>query len=654
MTATGPRPSALPDEGDLIDAILRPRPGPFAVIHRPAATGPDTLEVLLGGAINKVATLADIPLPDATDDRARHHCLVLVPFRQIAERGFEAVDDGAPLLAMPVDHQSQVPLAQFMARVADRPIAVANQRLEPEDAEYERIVRSVIDDSIGTGEGANFVIRRSFTLEIRDYTPAMALVFFRRLLQQERGAYWTFVVHTGDRTFVGASPERHVSLEGAVAVMNPISGTYRYPPGGPEISGVMTFLADKKETEELYMVLDEELKMMARISPDGGRVVGPFLKEMTHVAHTEYLIEAATDRDLRDVLHETLFAPTVTGSPLESACRVIARHEPEGRGYYAGVVALLGADGHGRQQMDSAILIRTAEIDAAGHTSIGVGATLVRHSDPAAEAAETRAKASGLLAALADPAPRLVAAWPAVQAALAGRNDGIAQFWLRSALQRAAPDGELIGREVLVVDAEDTFTSMISHQLRALGLKVQVRRFDEDYQVENHDLVLMGPGPGDPQSPNDPKIKQLRSDLRTLLDRKRPFIAVCLSHQVLAGMLGLPIERLTSPRQGAQLSIDLFGEPARVGFYNTFCARSDQAALNLPGAIRVEVCRDAATRQVHALRGPRFASMQFHPESILTQAGPRIVARMIRHALDLPATTATPEDASILRSVGAA
>ena len=85
--------------------------------------------------------------------------------------------------------------------------------------------------------------------------------------------------------------------------MNPISGTYRYPPAGPDLPGVMEFLADRKETDELYMVVDEELKMMARICAEGGRVVGPYLKEMARLAHTEYFIEGHTDRDAREILH---------------------------------------------------------------------------------------------------------------------------------------------------------------------------------------------------------------------------------------------------------------------------------------------------------------------------------------------------------------
>ncbi|CDI94972.1 phenazine biosynthesis protein PhzE [Pseudomonas aeruginosa PA38182] len=78
----------------------------------------------------------------------------------------------------------------------------------------------------------------------------------------------------------------------------------------------MEFLDNRKEADELYMVVDEELKMMARICEDGGRVLGPYLKEMAHLAHTEYFIEGQTSRDVREVLRETLFAPTVTGSPV--------------------------------------------------------------------------------------------------------------------------------------------------------------------------------------------------------------------------------------------------------------------------------------------------------------------------------------------------
>jgi phenazine biosynthesis protein phzE len=184
---------------------------------------------------------------------------------------------------------------------------------------------------------------------------------------------------------------------------------------------------------------------------------------------------------------------------------------------------------------------------------------------------------------------------------------------------------------VLVVDAEDTFTWMLDHQLRSLGLAVTVRRYDEAYSFDGADLVVLGPGPGDPRDTAHPKIAHLRSAVDTLLAERRPFLAVCLSHQVLSTALGFPLARRPVPNQGAQREIDLFGAVERVGFYNSFAARSDAAVREVPGTGRVEVCRDPATGEVHALRGPHFASVQFHLESVLTRDGVRIVAGLLDH-----------------------
>ncbi|WP_318842152.1 anthranilate synthase family protein [Streptomyces marincola] len=621
MTAAG---RAAPRPGPLA-AVLGPTPPPFALLHRPEANGPGVLDVLIG-EVSTPATLADVPL---RAHGPRRDTLVLVPFRQLAERGFAAPDDGAPLIALTVAEEDTVPVSEALEAIGNEPIRLGGGAFDVDDAAYADIVRRVIADEIGQGVGANFVIKRSFTARIEDFGPRSALTLFRRLVEQETGGYWTFVVHTGERTFVGASPERHISVRGGTAVMNPISGTYRYPPTGPTLPEVMAFLADRKEADELYMVVDEELKMMARVCEDGGRVTGPHLKEMARLAHTEYFIEGRTDRDPREVLRETLFAPTVTGSPLESAARVISRYEPEGRGYYSGVVALIGRDDAGARELDSAILIRTADIDAAGRVRIGVGATLVRHSDPDSEVAETRAKAAGLIAALRADGPARFADHPEVRSALTRRNDTIAEFWLADAAARARPQPALSGTRVLVVDAEDTFTSMIGHQLRSLGPTVTVRRFDEPYDPDGYDLVVMGPGPGDPRDVAHPKIAHLRGTILHLLAARRPFLAVCLSHQVLARELGFPLVRREVPNQGRQREIDLFGVRKRVGFYNTFAARADASRADVPGLGTVEVSRDPAGGEVHALRGPGFASVQFHPESVLTQDGIRIFGSLL-------------------------
>ncbi|MFD7624469.1 anthranilate synthase family protein [Streptomyces sp. NPDC059851] len=615
---------------DLLARILADRPPAFALIHRPETTVRRSLDVFLG-EFTEAATLADIPLADVEAGAGvRQDVLALVPYRQLAERGFAAPDDGTPLLAMTIAEQGQVPLATVLDRIPDEPVRlVPGGDFDIDDDTYAETVRRVIADEIGTGEGANFVMKRSFVADISDWSVGAALRFFRRLLERETGAYWTFIVHTGDRTLIGASPERHVSVSGGRAVMNPISGTYRFPPSGPELPGVMDFLADRKEADELYMVVDEELKMMARICEAGGRVVGPYLKEMARLAHTEYFIEGRTTRDPREILHETLFAPTVTGSPLESAGKVIQKYEPQGRGYYSGVLALIGQDEQSERTLDSAILIRTADIDDGGRMRIGVGATLVRHSDPLSEVAETRAKASGLLAMFEQQGPPRFGDHPEVRAALSRRNATIAGFWLDDDSARTRPVPLLVGRKVLVVDAEDTFTAMIEHQLRAMEADVTVCRFDEPYSFAPYDLVVMGPGPGDPRELDHPKIAHLHGAIDTLLAERRPFLAVCLSHQVLSTKLGFPLKRRAQPNQGVQREIDLFGRRERVGFYNTFAAQSTADAVEVPGIGTVDVCREAGTGEVHALRGPGFRSMQFHAESVLTEDGIRIVSEAL-------------------------
>lgn len=595
----------------------------FALLHRPH-TDPDGVEVLTG-TVSAPLSLAEVPVADQT--------LVLVPFRQISERGFDCPDDGSPLIAMQILDRRQVGLGAVLAGLPDIAITTSGDRFDVDDQAYADTVRRVVTDEIGNGAGANFVIKRSYVAEITGYTVQHGLSFFRRLLERESGAYWTFLVHTGDRTFIGATPERHVSLHDGAVVMNPISGTYRYPPSGPQLAELIDFLADGKETDELYMVVDEELKMMARICDHGGRVVGPYLKEMTRLAHTEYLIEGRSRRDARDILRETMFAPTVTGSPLESACRVISRYEPQGRDYYSGIIALIGSGGNGAEELDSAILIRTADIDEDGQLRISVGATLVRHSDPACEAAETRAKAAGLLSALHGDQPARLGQHPSVQAALAARNKSIARFWLRPGEARTRPDAELAGLRVLVVDAEDNFTAMIDHLLRSIGLRVSVRRFDEDYSVDSCDLVMMGPGPGDPTDPDDARIASMRRAIDGLLAGRKPFLAVCLSHQLLSQRLGLPLVRRAVPNQGVQREIDFFGSRERVGFYNTFAARSESDRFHRAGIGLVEVSRDRATGEVHGLRGRSFASIQFHAESVLTQNGVRLIAGRLKEAL---------------------
>ncbi|MFF3058733.1 anthranilate synthase family protein [Streptomyces sp. NPDC057909] len=621
----------MPDPTELVvQRLLTDDCPPFALLRRRTpGRDHDTVEVLIG-RVREVDRLAELPVGPQPS-------LALVPFRQIAERGFDVRDDGTPLSVLAADETYELPLATVLDVLPTHDVQVEGGAFDVPDEEYAGIVRRVIEDEIGQGEGANFVIRRTFQGGIPGFGRADALALFRRLLAGERGAYWTFVVHTGDRTLVGASPEVHVRMSGGTVVMNPISGTYRYPAEGPTAESLLAFLGDRKETEELSMVVDEELKMMCTVGDMGGVVIGPRLKEMAHLAHTEYELRGRSSLDVREVLKETMFAATVTGSPVQNACRVIERYEPGGRGYYAGALALLRQEPGGAQTLDSPILIRTADIAADGRLRVPVGATLVRHSDPASEVAETHAKAAGVLAALGvrpgrpraeRTRPRL-AGDPRVRAALDARRDGLAPFWLR--MQERTQ--ELSGH-ALVIDGEDTFTAMLAHLLRASGLEVSVRRYDEPglrEAVRTHlGPVVLGPGPGNPADTGDPKMRLLREFAAELVrDHRHGLLGVCLGHELIAAELGLEIVRKTVPYQGAQTRIELFGRPETVGFYNSFTARCDDETVNELAAHSIEVSRDTATGELHALRGDGFASVQFHPESVLTLRGASIVAELL-------------------------
>ncbi|WP_405858553.1 anthranilate synthase family protein [Streptomyces sp. NBC_01515] len=608
-----------------LDDLLRD-PRPFALLRRRTpGHDQDVIEVMLG-PVASYDRLADLPAEG----------LALIPYRQIRERGFDVRDDGTPLSFLTPEESYEIPLADALDQLPAHDVRVEGGGFDVDDEAYGEIVGRVLREEIGRGEGANFVIRRTYEGEIPGYGRAEALALFRRLLVGERGAYWTFVVHTGERTLVGASPEVHVRMSGGTVVMNPISGTYRYPAGGPTPEHLLAFLADGKEIEELSMVVDEELKMMCTVGDMGGVVIGPRLKEMAHLAHTEYELRGRSSLDVREVLKETMFAATVTGSPVQNACRVIERHEVGGRGYYAGALALLGRDSGGAQTLDSPILIRTADIDEAGRLRVPVGATLVRGSDPASEVAETHAKAAGVLAALGvrpsrprdeSTRPRL-ADDPRVRAALDGRRSSLAPFWLR--MQERSE--ELTGH-ALVVDGEDTFTAMLAHVLRSSGLDVTVRRYDEDGLREavlaHEGPVVLGPGPGDPSDTADPKMRFLRAlTAEALRGNRHGVLGVCLGHELIAAELGLDIVRKEVPYQGAQTAIDLFGREETVGFYNSFVARCDDEALGELAAHGVEVSR-SGSGEVHALRAPGFASVQFHPESVLTLNGAAVVRELV-------------------------
>lgn len=606
-----------------------------------ARDGAGTVE-LLSGSFRDVDLLADIPLDI---DGTPREVFAMVPYRQVRERGFVAQDDDAPLRCIVIDEHTELPTADVLTTLPSAPVPLKNGGFDISDDAYAEIVKTVISDEIGRGEGANFVIRRDYTAHIEVDDRAAALTWFRELLTHERGAYWTFAVVTPGLIAVGASPEAHVVARGGIVTMNPISGTFRHPAGGATRETLIDFLASTKETEELFMVVDEELKMMSAVCSDGGRITGPHLKEMSRLTHTEYMLRGSSRLDPRDILRETMFAPTVTGSPMQNACSVIRRHEKKPRGYYSGVAALFSPNAESGHDLDAPILIRTVYVKD-GSLSVPVGATLVRHSDPHGEVSETHGKAAGVLGAIGaidrdlaaeakfDPdapsEPLSLANDPIVAGLLSSRNARLAEFWLNP--QDDDDRGPFYGLNTVVVDAEDRFTTMLAHQLRHLGLNVTIRHWDEatDDELDAADLVIAGPGPGDPRDTASPRIARMREVVARRIAAAAPLLAVCLSHQILSDSLGIALLPLDAPHQGLQKTVPIFGEDASIGFYNTFTARVTPGTRTIG---EVEVSADPTSGDVYALRGARVASVQGHLESILSRDGIRTLERLVGHAI---------------------
>ncbi|MDR0625777.1 MAG: anthranilate synthase family protein [Bifidobacteriaceae bacterium] len=619
----------------LLDSIFADPTQDYAIIKRKDALGKDFLSVMVGD-VQRFESISSLPLPGTPTSGSPHDAgalLILVPFAQIAERGFAAHDDGSPLVGMSVtESETHLDIDQALARFPRVLLNPFDVGFDLPDKQFALAVQSIIDTEIGGGQGSNFVAMRTLTLNYEPFSALVPLEAFRRLVALEAAAYWTFAVHFCGRWLVGASPEQHLVLRDGIASMTPISGTYRYGRAGPSIEGLDDFLSQSKEREELNMVVDEELKMMAGACT-ALTVKGPFMRWMNALAHSGYLIEGAFQGDPRTILSETMFAPTVTGSPLENAFRVIKRTESSGRGYYGGIAAIVRNQGRKGFEMDSSILIRTADISGGGLSRIGVGATIVRHSDPRQECAETEAKAETIAAAFGVKRSSETAMNEAAAGALREAAGATSEYWRGIGSAAVTVAG---APRALVIDLEDRFTLLIAEQLREIGLDpviMSITDADAD-AVVGFDLIVLGPGPGDPNNGGDERITRLGWLVRYLLGGRRPFLAICLSHQVLCIELGLTIERLTEPNQGRQATVQVFDELRTVGLYNTYSVICDDESAAVLATDGVEVWRDGDTGNVHGIRGERFSTMQFHPESFITLQGPEILASEVSRLLE--------------------
>jgi phenazine biosynthesis protein phzE len=612
---------------------------PFCIIQKQ-----DSEEVLvLTGECSRYRNIHDIPRKNGpTGGEFCYDTISIVPFCQIRERGYTVRDEGEEILTIQVTGQQEIDADELMALLPTEKIRLQEDiSYDSTEEEYGRIIRNIVEKEIGNGEGANFVVPRSAEGRIEDFSVARALTIFKSLLENDYGTYWKFIFYDTNRFFIGSTPERHLLVQGGRVKMNPISGTFRkdrrWTRRKDFKKDLLGFLTDQKEINELFMVVDEELKMMAKMCDRGGAIVGPLLKEMSQLIHSEYLLSGESDKDIFELFTDSMFAATVVGSPVENACNIIAKYSERSRRYYGSAMMLVGRDEHGRDFLDSPITIRTAEIDLGGKLHLSVGATLVKDSVPEEEVLETGAKGAAILASIVASDKREVQ--PPLLTRLYNdddiietmvqRNQNLSNFWFFK--QESSGITGIGGKplRITIIHNEDDFVYMLRHMFSCMGIKTSVVRFwDYDIERDTSDITLVGPGPGNPNDTESEKIAINRRIATTLLERKKKSLFICLGHQILSSTLGFEVKRKDLPLQGSQVKINLFGKEELVGFYNTFAPVVPETLGDY------EITTLPELGEMVAIRGKAFAGYQFHPESLLTKNGYTILQDTVRYLLD--------------------
>jgi anthranilate synthase/aminodeoxychorismate synthase-like glutamine amidotransferase len=187
-----------------------------------------------------------------------------------------------------------------------------------------------------------------------------------------------------------------------------------------------------------------------------------------------------------------------------------------------------------------------------------------------------------------------------------------------------------MSRNVLMVDNHDSFTFNIVEALERLGATVRTVRNEIaatdalDLALQSHALILISPGPGRPEDAG------CCMDLIALAKGKAPLFGVCLGQQAIVLEAGGEVVRAPNAVHGKASVLDHDGtgpfegvpNPLKIGRYHSLCTPNPPARFRVHAAIgdMAMAISDAEAKQV---------GVQFHPESVLTPAGQRILANVL-------------------------
>jgi para-aminobenzoate synthetase component 2 len=186
---------------------------------------------------------------------------------------------------------------------------------------------------------------------------------------------------------------------------------------------------------------------------------------------------------------------------------------------------------------------------------------------------------------------------------------------------------------ILVVDNYDSFVYNLVQYLAQLGAECVVRRNDvlRPGDLATADAVLISPGPGTPE-----RAGASMSVVRDCAEQGRPLLGVCLGHQAIGAVWGATVARAPELLHGKTSEVHHNGDAVLAGLPEPFIATRYHSLTVLPETIPDDLLVTGSTESgiVMALRHRELPvhGVQFHPESVLTDGGHRLLANWLRLA----------------------
>ena len=184
---------------------------------------------------------------------------------------------------------------------------------------------------------------------------------------------------------------------------------------------------------------------------------------------------------------------------------------------------------------------------------------------------------------------------------------------------------------ILVIDNYDSFTYNLVQMIAGEGVEVAVVRNDVEPAAEllarRPAGIVVSPGPGRPE---DAGVCLELLALRPAV----PLLGVCLGHQALGAALGARIDRAPTLMHGKTSRVEHDGSGAFAGLPSPFEATRYHSLVVTEETLPEELVANAWSADERVLMGMRHRELpwwgvQFHPESILTEVGPRLMRNFL-------------------------